>query len=260
MMSENKVEKLKHELNVIFNLLVHHPDYVLRAMYTKMKIKIQKEALVKTNIEGVLFNFDLTNLLHRHWYVGTSPVEILFYKRILKPGDVVIDVGANVGYMTAIFASIVGKNGQVHSFEPVPKLHSKLEMLAKENKNYNIITNPCAVGDTNGTITINVLKEGADYGTSSVVPGLRKEENIKEKIEVPVVKLDDYAKEQKLTKVSFVKIDVEGFEFPVLRGMELILKQFKPIILCEIMPAAYSLLDSNVNNLLEHMGWFNYKC
>ena len=133
-------------------------------------------------------------------------------------------------------------------------------MFAKENKNYNIITNPCAVGDTNGTITINVLKEGADLGTSSVVPGLRKEENIKEKIEVPVVKLDDYAKEQKLTKVSFVKIDVEGFEFPVLRGMESILKQFKPIILCEIMPAAYSLLDSNVNNLLEHMGWFNYKC
>jgi FkbM family methyltransferase len=240
-------------------------------MQRAMKLKcwgktnhIRKDYPLVMGKNGVLFNFDLANPLHRGWYVdlGCSSVETLFYKRVLKPGDVVIDVGANVGYMTAIFASIVGKNGQVHSFEPVPKLHSKLEMLAKDNnnKNYNIITNPCAVGDTNGTITINVLKEGADYGTSSVVPGLRKEENIKEKIEVPVVKLDDYAKEQKLTKVSFVKIDVEGFEFPVLRGMELILKQFKPIILCEIMPAAYSLLDSNVNNLLEHMGWFNYKC
>lgn len=267
-MSENKSEKLRYYLSGTSYLLLHHPEYVFRAMQRAVKLKMLEKAnplwkdnpLVTGN-NGVLFEFDLANPLHRGWYVdlGCTSVETLFYKRVLKPGDVVIDIGANVGYMTAIFASIVGKNGYVHSFEPVPELYSKLIMLAKENKNYNIITNPCAVGDTCGIITINII-ESANQGLSTVVPGLRKEEDIRKSIVVPVVKLDDYAKEQKLTKVSFVKIDVEGFEFPVLRGMKSILKQFKPTLLCEITPASYSLLGFNVDDIFNYMKRLNYKC
>lgn len=243
----------------LFKLLIYHPCYFIRVIYRVTKMEIHRGSLVKTNIDGVSFNFDLTNLFIAYWYIGFPPEEILFYKRELKPGDVFIDVGANIGFMSAIAASAVGTGGQVHSFEPVPEYYLKLETLAKDNPNYHIVTNQCALGDTKGTIIINTKKE-ENIGGSTVVPGLVSEESIRERIEVPLITLDAYIKEKGITKVSVIKIDVEGFEFPVLRGAELVLRQFKPTILCEITPAAYSLLDSSVTDLFKYMSEFNYKC
>ena len=245
-------------------LMVHHPAYVVRMMYRAIKVviklKIKKEAVTIDYIGGIRMGFDLSNPVIRDWYVGYPVEETLFYRKELKPGDVFIDVGASIGFISAIVASCVGTTGEVHSFEPLPQYYAKLAELASNNPDYHIITNQCALGDTTGTITINV-PEVARIGGSTVVPGAMREESIRESIKVPLLRLDDYVKEKEMEKVSFVKIDVEGFEFPVLRGMELILKEYKPVILCEIIPRAYRLLDPNssVDDLFKYMAKFHYE-
>ena len=65
-------------------------------------------------------------------------------EKYLSYGDTFIDIGANIGYLSMIGANIVGKDGAVHAFEPVPHYFKILEKLAKMNSGYKIIVNPIA--------------------------------------------------------------------------------------------------------------------
>ena len=255
-------EKIWH----LLNLLIYHPAYTAQMAYAifkvLVKLMIRKEAVTTARIGGIRMSFDLTDSQVRGWYIMTSvpSKEIRVYQKELRPGGVFIDVGANIGFMSAIAASCVGTSGEVHSFEPAPQYYAKLAELANNNPNYQIITNQVALGDSKGTITLNI-SEGLNIGWNSVVPGFVPQKNIKESIQVPLVRLDDYVAEKGLTKISLAKIDAEGFEFPVLRGMELILKEYKPVILCEIIPSTYRMLDPNssVDDLFKYMAKFHYE-
>src|SRR3990170_2952868 len=89
------------------------------------------------NISGVLFDFDFNYLGYKTLYIKQmyfdcyeiATVEAI--KKMLRPGDIFIDVGANIGYLTAIGAGLVGKAGQVHSFEPVSESFQRLKKIAE---------------------------------------------------------------------------------------------------------------------------------
>lgn len=84
-----------------------------------------------------------------------EPETTFLMRRILREGDIFIDVGANIGYFTAIGAALVGKTGEVHSFEPAPFIFSYLKKLALKNPNYKIVPNQCAAGDKIGTFKMS---------------------------------------------------------------------------------------------------------
>jgi len=83
----------------------------------------------------------------------------------------------------------------------------------------------------------------------------------RETIEVPIKRLDDYIKKRNLEKISLIKIDVEGFEFPVLKGLQKYFEntKYRPDIICEIQPSAYPLLDYTRDQFLEYMGGYGYE-
>jgi FkbM family methyltransferase len=136
-------------------------------------------------------------------------------RRIVRPGDRVLDVGANLGVVTLQLARLVGPNGVVHSFEPNPAVHRLLEQSLERNHLTNVRLHKCALGADDGTtLTLNFSEENAGLGTvcrGSTGAGWSS-------VEVPVRTLSALAAEHDFGEMRLMKMDVEGFELTVLRG------------------------------------------
>ena len=212
-------------------------------------------------VNGVRFQIDtdLDSAIIK-MYHGLYQREIVSLLKIyLRQGDTFLDVGANIGYISAIGLSLVGKTGEVHSFEPVPRFFKRLLMLQEDNPEYHIYTNNIALGDDEGVsrIAVTNLK---NIGWNTMVPGLMSDETTGETIEVPVVKLDTYLRSNNIQNIRLIKIDSEGYEFPVIKGISEYLRNSKqfPIFIIEIAPTAYSLLNLSLKDFQELMRGLGY--
>ena len=150
----------------------------------------------------------------------------------IKVGNIVVDVGANIGLHTLNMARIVGNTGQVFAFEPDPSNFKILEKNVKVNNYQNIILEQKAVGDKHGRTT---LYQSDHPGMHRIFPQTKQ---AKGQVQVELTSLDKYFIDSNLVdKINFIKIDVEGLEFSVLKGMENILKNNKKIkMIFEFMP------------------------
>jgi len=149
----------------------------------------------------------------------------------IEMGNIVVDVGANIGLHTLNMAKIVGNTGQVFAFEPDPSNFEILKKNVKINNYKNIILEQKAVGDKHGRTT---LYQSDHPGKHRIFP---QTEQAKSQVQVELTNLDNYFDSDMIDKINFIKIDVEGLEFSVLKGMKNILKNSKKIkILFEFMP------------------------
>jgi len=250
----------REKINKIFFLLARHPRLFSERLY--FKIKVFLKSVLRKKINGILFEFNFSlDPEIENMYEGHYESEIVkLMERTLKKGDAFIDVGANIGYLSAIALGFVGKSGQVHSFEPVPEYFSKLNKLVVANRAYKIFINQCALGDKQEKAKINVTSQ-LNIGWNTIVPKFMPNENVKQAIEVNVIRLDSYIKERGVNNIKLIKIDVEGFEFPVLKGVSDYFKMTnnRPLIICEIAPAAYPLLGFKIIDLLKYMKKYSYR-
>jgi len=241
-------------------LLAKNPALFCRVMIAKINTTRPMPPLPAVKrINNVFFEYDLED------YRGTAPMYFGSYaplvvhamKRYLRPGDTFFDVGANIGYLSAIAAGLVGKSGQVHSFEPVPAYFERLRRLAHINSEHSIVANACAVGDKQEKCAIYVTREP---GQNTLVPAYKNAAEIMQILEVPVVRLDSYIEAHHVARVSLIKIDTEGFELPVLRGLAGYFETTRalPPIICEIAPRAYPLMRASVSELTDFMASFGY--
>jgi len=150
-------------------------------------------------------------------------------RRLVQPGMVVADVGANIGLLTLIMAWSAGPSGQVIAFEPEAVPRSNLEKMKHLNGLSWVEVRDQAVGETPGRLTFHV----SDIIGHSSLYALPETENARE-VQVEVVRLDDVAPEGRM---DVVKIDVEGAELDVLAGMSgLILRNPDLAIVAEFGP------------------------
>ncbi len=158
-------------------------------------------------------------------HYGTyEKLEAKIMEEKIKVGNITVDVGANIGLHTLNMARIVGNTGRVFAFEPDPSNFEILEKNVKINNYQNIILEQKAVGDKHGRTT---LYQSDNPGNHRLFP-LTKQ--AKGQIQVELTSLDKYFIDSNLAnKINFIKIDVEGFEFSVLKGMKNILKNNKKI-------------------------------
>ena len=158
-------------------------------------------------------------------HYGTyEKLEAKIMEEKIKVGNITVDVGANIGLHTLNMARIVGNTGRVFAFEPDPSNFEILEKNVKINNYQNIILEQKAVGDKHGRTT---LYQSDNPGNHRLFP-LTKQ--AKGQIQVELTSLDKYFTDSNLAnKINFIKIDVEGFEFSVLKGMKNILKNNKKI-------------------------------
>ncbi len=139
--------------------------------------------------------------------------EIELLKKHIKPGDTVLDIGANIGFYATILSDIVGEKGKIHCFEPDTTNFNHLKKTTASYK--NIIINNKAVGPKTEKLKIYTSKElNVDHRTY-------KPEEYDKEIEIDSVSIDDYLKG---AKVDFIKMDIQGFEMEAMKGMKETLK------------------------------------
>jgi FkbM family methyltransferase len=195
----------------------------------------------RINVNGIGFNIDLDlDPRMRLMYRGTYQSKVTrLLKRFLREGDTFIDVGASVGYVSAFGLGLVGKTGEVHAFEPVPRYFERLRRVQEDNPSFRLHVNPMALGDKPGVAAIAVTKL-PNLGWNTMVPDLMNPQDVAETLEVPVTTLDGYLGERQIRRVRLVKIDTEGYEYPVMRGFVRTLQELDepPILLVEVAPQA----------------------
>lgn len=170
--------------------------------------------------------------------------EYLLESGIIKKDDVVLDIGANIGYYALVESQLVGKNGRVYAVEPVKKTYQLLERNVHLNKFANIATYQFAFGDRNTNTEIFVSNK-------SNLCAINKEAVGGEILGVQNVKMltvDEFVKDK--TPPSFIRMDVEGFEYEILKGMPETLKGNVSLLL-ELHPLPSYIKPEHLDELFK---------
>ena len=174
--------------------------------------------------------------------------ELRALRRYIRPGDVVCDVGANKGSYLYWLARWCG-NGRLVAFEPQPTLAHRLSELCSTLQFRNVVIEPKAVYSSDGELEL-FIPDDHQPGASLLCPSGNFT-----KVRVPTVKLDSYFDEQ--TRISAIKIDVEGAELDVLKGAERILRRYRPLIVVECEDR--HLAPGSVNDVFSYLEALGYR-
>lgn len=213
----------------------------------------------------VLYPYDAPNLLN----LVKHPADVAEFEaipRLVRCGDIAFDVGANIGLYSVLLSRLCGHYGRVWAFEPVPETCSRLRETIALNRCDNVVPVRAAVSDTDGTLTMNLFDAqfselnslGSPHFTmpdgSSVAP--------RNSAEVAACTLDRFCTEQKIARINFLKVDVEGFELAVFQGGQGILQEHRVDHICfEISKAPLrgaGLESRQVFEALEAYGYLSY--
>jgi FkbM family methyltransferase len=148
----------------------------------------------------------------------------------LRPGDTFVDVGANVGYLSVVAASLVGSSGHVHAFEPNDRLGALLRDSARANGLGHLHVNETGLWSSSGSLVLRVEPSSAHSYLRVDAADARPTD-----LRVPVTTLDDYLDLHRRPPVRLVKIDVEGAELHVLRGALRCLERDHPLLVLEVL-------------------------
>lgn len=206
---------------------------------------IQK--IVPDNFVFKIINGDLKG---KKWIVNsTTPGTILglhdeqelikVIKKDVKEDSVFYDIGANVGFFSLLTSQIV-KQGKIISFEPFPENLPYLEKHLVMNDIENVEVHELALSDSKGTTNFYIYNKGHGNITGKIY-------DIKETITVPKDTIDNLVENNYIPAPSFIKMDVDGGEYLILKGAKRTIEKYKPIFVIETH--SQELLDNCLNFL-----------
>ena len=191
-----------------------------------------------TNLYSYFRNYSFPANYIRRWKLNMlwelyEPETVALCKKIIKPGMIVVDVGAHIGYFTRIFSKLVSPNGLVLAFEADPE---NFGLLKKNTKHLsNVRRFPLALSDKEGLIDFYHCLEKA--GCHSILPNIPVKFTTK-KISVPANTLDAILAQEHISCIDFIKIDIEGGEYKAIQGMKNNLENSGPLaLIVEFAPA-----------------------
>ncbi|MCW4029813.1 MAG: FkbM family methyltransferase [Candidatus Bathyarchaeota archaeon] len=210
---------------------------------------------------NVLFKPDILetalSLMHK------SNTQISVFLRGVKEGDIVFDVGANIGEFTILLSHVVGPNGKVHAFEPVPQTFEKLSQnVAKSPIKKQVVLNEIALSDHLGNAKIYMpISETTEASLTGHTYACWRSQSV-QSFDCRLQTLDNYVEVNHIERVDFVKMDVEGAEMLVLQGMEKLLQgPSPPMLMLEAFPSwlkDFGFTIQDLFNLLTEHGYSVY--
>jgi FkbM family methyltransferase len=215
-----------------------------------------KDGIVWLNNEDIAIYTTADNYIE--WTIlsaGTYENEINKLIRIsLKPGDNCLDVGANIGLQSIRMSQCVGSMGKVYAFEPLNHLQEKLKKNIGLNRADNVTVFPIALSDMETETEFSIDEKAWNQGTFNLNngPGLHNQS-------VSVKIADNIPEVMELPHISLIKIDVEGFEFQVLRGLKNILQQHRPRIIFEYDSNYWLKNGHDIKACYQFLESFHYK-
>lgn len=185
------------------------------------------------------------------FYVGDlDPKVSWIIRRLVNQGDHTLDIGANLGLVTLLLAERVGPQGLVHAFEPNPAIAALLEQTLENNGLSWVTLHKIGLGSSSGELSLSVPRENA--GAASFRRGREGDAVVR----VPVRTLASVAEAAQLSRIDFIKMDVEGFEGDVLKGAASLFETVRPrAILFELNDESVKPGDSEVIQLLDAAGY-----
>lgn len=227
-----------------------------------IKLRMQKMAYAFFNIyayffryqtvmrDGITYSLDLRESVDRGIFLlGWEPLTISWLNKNLKIGDVVIEVGANIGAHSLIMSSIIGPDGSLYCFEPTNFAFDKLTT--------NFALNPSLPENSRlfQTYVSNSKNTKSDHKIRSSWIINKTDEitnEMDEDFDGEIVVLDVFFAD--LEKLDFIKIDVDGFDFKVLQGSKNIIIKHKPVIFIELGERD---LNKNGDSVMDIINFFN---
>lgn len=245
----------------------NRPEYIFRPIQIYHRLLRPAKTKAK-GVEDVLLPWGLKIKIHPDEVIGRSIWIMGIYDlsiseliwRLLEPGEIAIDVGANIGYMTSIMANKVGNQGEVISFEPLPEIHTELSENVnrwQQELGWNQITiKQIALSDRSGQGTLKLpINFSENRGTASLSPekdslNKEREEKFVQSYLVPLTTLDEIIADK--DKICLIKIDVEGHELEVLKGADRLITEQK---IRDIVFEEHHPYPTPVTQFLEERGY-----
>ena len=176
--------------------------------------------------------------------------EVESFKKLIKKGNIVLDIGTYIGLHTLTFAKLVGNQGKVISFEPVPNNFALLKKNVEINGYTNVILVNKAVSNKNGNEKLYLSNHN---------PGDNRLGNFGKEfdksIEVETIRIDDYLEN---SDVDFIKMDIQGSEPFAIEGMSILLQKKSIKIVMEFWPFGINQNKINVKEFLEKLSSYGF--
>jgi FkbM family methyltransferase len=180
--------------------------------------------------------------------------------KLLNPGNTAVDVGANVGAHSIMMGRRVGKGGRVIAFEPIPATASLMRENLALNRMENVQLFEAAISDTQGSIEMNVFDQRYSAWNSrgsTIFDGIAPVETVR----VPAESLDEKMRVCAVERITFLKIDVEGYELEALRGATRILAAGAVDYLCfEVSQIPLKASGHEAGEVFELLASLDYRC
>lgn len=149
-----------------------------------------------------------------------------YFQKIIAEDSIIIDIGANIGYYALLESQLAAK-GHVYAIEPVPENYNLLLRNIALNDCRNLSTYNLAIGNVNGLLDMYVYDK-CNWSSFTRIP----DENIIKIIQVPICTLDSFIGSHVSSHPIFIRMDVEGFEYEILKGSSATLRKEGPLIIC----------------------------
>ncbi len=168
-------------------------------------------------LNGVNILLDHQVEQHRLMYYGLYEENMMnFLKRNVRAGDVVLEPGANVGYVSAHCLGLVGAKGHVHSFEPSPAANAHIRRFNQVGEHANWSLWDMALSDHEGTDTFYDTPRVMRFGYACLASAATPKDGVPS--QVPLATVDSFCQSHGIQHVRFLKLDIEGSEFRALKG------------------------------------------
>jgi FkbM family methyltransferase len=186
-------------------------------------------------------------------------LEEQFLSSLDLKGKTVYDIGAFAGILTAFFSQNVGDAGKVVAFEPNPDNYLEVKKTVKLNDLKNVIILNIGVADTAGNATMAVRYNAG--ATSSMDPSIKKDilsEKFTGVLQIAVDTVDHCLIANDLPSPDFIKMDIEGMEYPALKGLDKTIKKYSPEMYIEIHGVDRESKIANITRIMELLKSYGY--
>jgi FkbM family methyltransferase len=205
---------------------------------------------------GIKVSLDIAGYIDHGIYFDYREEERELLMEIAANAGTVVDIGANNGFTALCFANQPGVE-RVIAFEPDPSNFDVAQQNVKLNDSPKVEVFQKGLGSTKAVAKLFMVNE-RNPGMNRLLKDA-SDSNVASK-DIEIVSLDDFLKENRLSTLGLIKIDVEGYEMEVLRGAKETLSAFKPKLFIEVDDANLKALDSSSKELIEFLKSIYYSC
>lgn len=235
----------------------HAPGTIGKASLTGRwldpRLRERARRTIATTVDGCRMAVDTRDVIQRWIYLfGVwEPHLTAWLRHRLAPGDTIVDVGANVGYYSLLASRLVGPGGAVVAVDASREFTDQLSTNAQLNGANNIRIIHAAVSDTVRVLTFALASE-TNLGGTTIVPFAAP---ARSRFELPAVPLPALLEPAEIRAARVIKIDVEGAEGQVVRGMEPLLDQLRAAveIVVEVNPKRIAQVGDSITELFATM-------